>query len=333
MARIRPKNINPLTYLRALYQKTEQNVINEILRKRAQGYVDYAEVAALERIQRELQGMIDESWDYVPQMIEKRFYTSNAALYGYSNAKALTTTQRVLMEQLVDNLMGEIITAATVAKGTAQKLYVLARLDDDILRKTALTTTMFTEALGKGAAVSSQMMEATIRNHGVTAFIDKAGRHWSLTDYCNMATRTTARQSETAAVLSRDEHDLYQIVKIGSTCPICAPLEGRVYSKSGTSPYYPPLSLAFGKIDPAGGDDLSNTYLNIHPNCLHSIVKYTEVGKTEKQIERMREFSNPQTNPLSHDPRSKKQIEAYREKERNRAKLLREMRKKETEQK
>jgi hypothetical protein len=87
------------------------------------------------------------------------------------------------------------------------------------------------------------------------------------------------------------------------------------------NPNYPPLSLAFGKIDPNGGDDLSNTYLNIHPSCLHSIVRYTEAGKTEKQIQKMRDFSNPETNPLDIDPRSKKQIKAYREKERNRAQL------------
>jgi hypothetical protein len=143
-----------------------------------------------------------------------------------------------------------------------------------------------------------------------------------------MATRTTAHQAEVSAVLTKDDHDLYQIVKIGSTCPICAPLEGRVYSKSGMDPNYPPLSLAFGKIDPAGGDDLSNTYLCIHPNCLHSLIKYTEMGKTDKQIQKMRDFSNPETNPLDVDPRSKRQIKEYQEKERNRRKLLSELRKK-----
>jgi hypothetical protein len=45
-------------------------------------------------------------------------------------------------------------------------------------------------------------------------------------------------------------------------------------------------------------------------------------------VERIRNFSNPETNPLDRDPRSKKQIEAYREKERNRAAYLREFKKK-----
>lgn len=36
--------------LRKLFLKTERELINEINRKRNKGYVDYAEVAALERV-------------------------------------------------------------------------------------------------------------------------------------------------------------------------------------------------------------------------------------------------------------------------------------------
>lgn len=300
--------------------RAEQDILNEILRKNAQGYVDYAETAAMERVQAILQGLIDDSWEYVPKVVNKPF-EANLSRTGYSNAKALMSTQTIVVEQLIQNLMGEIIDSTNVAFNSAQNLYQIARLGNDIYRQTAIASTMYTEALGKGAFYSGQTMEAAIRNHGITGFVDARGRQWSLTDYCSMATRTTAHQAEVSAVLTRDDHDLYQIVKIGSTCPICAPLEGRVYSKSGLNPNYPPLSLAFGKIDPNGGDDLSNTFLTIHPQCLHSLVRYTEAGKTDKQIQKMRDFSNPETNPLDVDPRSKKQIEAYQTKERNRAQL------------
>lgn len=328
MPSIRPRTADPALYLRWLFQKTEKSLIDEILRKRSLGYVDYAETAALNRIQADLQDMVDQSYVYVPRMIERRFYGTNKDLSGYANAASIAgRTSRALMETLIDNLLGEIVTAAAKTASSAKTLYAIARMDEDMLRAAALTSTAYAEALGKGAATSAALMESTIRSHGVTAFVDQAGRHWSLTDYCNMAARTTARQAEVAGVLTRDEHDLFQIVKIGSTCPVCAVYEGRVYSKSGTDPNYPPLALAFGKIDPAGGDDLSNTYLNIHPNCLHTLVPYTETGKSEKQIQRMREFSSPETNPVTHDPRTTKQIEAYREKERRRAKKLRELRK------
>lgn len=321
----------PEAYLQELYLKTEQSLIDEIFRKRAKGYVDYAEVAALERVQATLQGMIDEGFEYVPKMIEKRFYGGSGASGGYANAKGLNAVQTAVEEQLIDALLANVMSAAEKAYETSRTLYRLARLDDDELRKAALVSTAYAEALGKGAYTSAQLMEVSIRNHGITAFVDKAGRNWSLASYCSMATRTTARQAQVAALLTKDDHDLFRIVPHASSCPICAPLEGRVYSKSGADPNYPPLSLAFGKIDPAGSDDLSNTYLNIHPNCLCTLVRYTEMGKTDKEIEAVRQFSNPDTNPLDIDPRSKKQVEAYKEKERNRARLLRERRKKEAE--
>lgn len=207
-----------------------------------------------------------------------------------------------------------------------QTVYTIARLEADPFRETALKQVLRQEAAGSPWLNSSQAMVQEMQNKGITAFVDKAGRKWSLQSYGNMAVRTTAHQAEVAAILTRDDHDLYQIVKVGSTCPVCAPLEGRVYSKSGLDPDYPPLSLAFGKVDPDGSDDLTNTYLNIHPNCRHSVVKYTTIGKTDKQIQRDKDFSNPETNPINRDPRTKKQIAAYRDKERNRQRLLRDMR-------
>ena len=82
------------------------------------------------------------------------------------------------------------------------------------------------------------------------------------------------------------------------------------------------MTKAFGKIDPAGTDDLTNTYLNIHPNCLHALVKYTTIGKTEKQIQKDKDFSSFEKNPITVDPRTKKQIAAYKEKVKNRQQLL-----------
>ena len=322
--RMRPAKEDDVTaYLRRLYLRTEQELIREITRKRTSGYVDYAEVAALERVQRTLQSMVDESWDYIPQMIDTIFYQTEKDASGYRNARALTITQTAIAEQLANNLLGEIAEAAETAKKAAQGYFTVARLEADPLREETLKQTLRKEASGSPWIKSSKQLAAELQAKGITGFVDKSGRKWSMSTYCNMATRTTARQAQVAALLTADTHDLWQIVKIGSTCPLCAALEGRVYSKSGSNPEYPPLSLAFGKIDPAGGNELTNTYLNIHPNCLHSLTKYTTLGKTEEQIQRDKDFSNLEKNPLTTDPRSKKQIQAYQNKVRARQQYLR----------
>ncbi len=155
-----------------------------------------------------------------------------------------------------------------------------------------------------------------LRREGVTAFVDKAGRRWSLHTYGAMVCRTTSRQAEVLSVLTADEEqDLYKISSHATTCPVCAPFEGRVYSRSGTDPDFPPLADAFGKIDKSGPNDLANTYLNIHPNCLHILAPWTAAGKSPEEIEKIKRFSSPKENPYSVDPRSQKQIERYRKKE------------------
>jgi hypothetical protein len=318
-----PDSKDETTYLRMLFLKTEQRLIAEINRKRSQGYVDYAEVAALNRTQQILQEMVDESWSYVPAMIEKIFYKSEAAANGYKNAAGLTASQLGIVQQLSNNLLGDIVEASVTAQKSIEESFQIGRREADKVREAALKSVVETKAAGYGTGKAAASMSRELRSEGVTAFVDKAGRNWGLQDYCNMATRATTRQAEVSAILTADpDHDLYKIVKIGSTCPICAPLEGRIYSRSGTNPDYPPLASAFGKIDPNGSNDLSNTYLNIHPNCLHALVKYTTIGKSEAQIQRDKDFSSFEKNPTTVDPRSKKQIAAYKEKIRNRQKLL-----------
>ena len=324
--KIRPaKETDVTAYLRRLFLKTEKELIREIMRKRSAGYVDYAEVAALERVQKILQDMVDESWEYIPEMIETIFYHSDKDAAGYANARTLTAAQTDVVQQLSNNLLGEVMEMAGTARKSVEAVFTIARLENDPFRRLTLEQVLRQEAAGSPWIRSSRDLVKKMERDGITAFVDKSGRRWSLRAYGNMAVRTTARQAEVAALLTADDHDLWQIIKIGSTCPVCAPLEGRVYSKSGTNPDYPPLSMAFGKVDPAGGDNLANTWLNIHPSCLHMLTKYTTVGKTEKQIRRDRDFSDPEKNPVTKDPRSKKQIAAYREKERNRRKLLADM--------
>lgn len=308
-------------YLLALFRQTELKLIREIARKRGQGYVDYAEVAALARVRKTIERMKGDAEKYVPLMIEHEFYQGAEAVAGYANAQALVNPARSrAVEILVDNLLGQVgEMAETAYQSTASKLFLVGRLESDPFRETVISKAVESLAEGRGALSKTEEIIRAVQEQGITAFVDKAGHEWSLSSYGNMAVRTTVRQAQVASILTEDDHDLYKIIAIGSTCPICAVYEGRVYSKSGTSPFYPPLSDAFGKIDPAGANDLSNSFLNIHPNCLHSISPYTEKGKTPKQVEKMRRFSNPETNPYNHDPRSKKQKAAYEEKERNRA--------------
>lgn len=334
----RAPNEKELQKLISIFLKAETDIINEIGRLRSQGLIDYSVVAALERVQAILRKMESDSWTYVPRMIEKMFYvrvpearrmegmTAAQNLMAYRNAAALTGEQHAVIDQLVSSLMGEITDATITAYATVQSA-LIGRIEPDVYRRIGLEQVALQQAAGRGTYKMLPGFVEQLRQEGITAFVDKAGRNWSLHTYCSMVSRTTSRQAEVLAVLTADpEQDLYRISSHGTTCAICAPFEGRVYSKSGTNPDYPPLAAAFGKQDPAGPDILANTWLNMHPGCLHSILPYTTVGRSEEEIQKIKDFSNPAKNPFSVDPRTEKQVKAYRAKEAARAKWIREYR-------
>lgn len=334
----RAPNERELEKLIALFLRAETAIINEIGRLRSMGNADYGVVAALERVQAILRQMESDAWTYSRKAIEKQFYVSHPEarriqgesltkhIRAYTNAATLTAEQHAIVDQLVANLMGEITDASVTVMATVQSA-LIGRIEPDVYRRVGLEQVALRQATGQGVYKQLPQFVEVLRREGVTAFVDKAGRRWSLHTYCSMVSRTTSRQAEVLSVLTADpEQDLYRISSHGTTCALCAPYEGRVYSKSGTSPDYPPLSDAFGKQDPNGPDTLTNTWLNIHPGCRHSLQSFTEAGRSAKEVQEIKDFSNPAKNPYSRDPRTKKQIEAYRAKEQARAKWVREYR-------
>ena len=322
-----------LEHLRKVYLKAEIDIINEIARLRSRGLIDYHAVAALKRVQQILRQLQDESWTYIPRLIEEKFYVNHPDYYtrapksvlghllGYKATQALTIASMDIVARLTAACMGSITEASDhVMNGLTELL--IGREENDIFRYVGLEVVREMQATGQSLRAPNDFVER-LRREGVTAFVDKAGRAWNLHTYADMVIRTTSLQASHLATLTKDpEHDLYMITKNNSGCKVCAPLEGRVYSKSGTSPYYPPLADAFGKRDKNGPNTLENTYLTIHPNCRHSLLTWSEEGKSMEEIEAIRRFSNPKTNPYTRDPRSQQQITAYRNREKARQKLL-----------
>ena len=319
-----------------IYLKAETDIINEIGRLRSLGLADYHAEAALARVQAILVKLDEDRGRYIPRMIETQFYVrrpearkpldvpeaAEKHLAGYQNAAALTGEQLDIVQRLTVNLTGQLLEADATAYAMLSNA-LLGRDSPDVFRQVGLERTAAMEARGRGAIREAPGFVEALRRDGVTAFIDKAGRRWSLHTYGSMVLRTTSRQAEVLSVLTQDpEWDLYKISSHGTTCKLCASYEGRVYSKSGNDPDFPPLSAAFGKRDRAGPDSLDNSWLNIHPNCLHQITRWTPMGRSEEELQKIKDFSSFQKNPPARDPRTQKQIEAYREKERGRDRWL-----------
>ncbi|WP_238594764.1 phage minor capsid protein, partial [Caenibacillus caldisaponilyticus] len=112
---------------------------------------------------------------------------------------------------------------------------------------------------------------------GIPALIDKAGRRWSTEAYVNMVTRTMVTRISNDMQTARFQEygvDLVEISSHADSRPSHIPFQGRIYSISGKSKKYPPLSeTGYGTIEGIGGI-----------NCRHVLYPYIP-GVTKKRFE------------------------------------------------
>lgn len=92
----------------------------------------------------------------------------------------------------------------------------------------------------------SQTMQKVVDNigSGATALIDKQGNRWKPDVYANTIIRSTISNTANSMQDKRyDEYgvDLIQVTAHGGARPLCAPYQGKIYSRSGSHPRYPSL--------------------------------------------------------------------------------------------
>jgi vacuolar-type H+-ATPase subunit F/Vma7 len=115
---------------------------------------------------------------------------------------------------------------------------------------------------GKALDTVKKEIKQLVEDTGFTALVDRGGKHWSIDSYAEMLVRThviKANGEGTKNRLLTNQVDLVEISKHNSSCPICQPYEGEVYSLTGGSKGY--------KKAPE---------LPIHPNCRHTYLPYIE---------------------------------------------------------
>lgn len=141
-------------------------------------------------------------------------------------------------------------------------LVAVGRSVDDLFRRISLEEVALGAAAGLERSQTSRRIANRLAEEGLTGFVDKAGRNWKLDVYARMVARTTPREASSLGVLDRMTQvglDLVKISEHASSCDICKPFEGKVYSISGSEAA---RKLGFEKLEQAAP---------FHPNCDHTM--------------------------------------------------------------
>lgn len=117
---------------------------------------------------------------------------------------------------------------------------------------------------------------------GITGFIDRSGRAWSLSGYVEMATRSTIAQTASQAQLDRMAATGLDLVKVDNhseECDKCRPWEGKVLLREGSGG-----ARTIEATNPATGKKVEVQIVGtvreaidkglMHPNCRHAFTAY-----------------------------------------------------------
>lgn len=193
-----------------------------------------------------------------------------AALYESSDKAAQlvkglplsNTGLAAVQAEAVDQLYGELTDSLMQARNTVRSQ--VKAVIHNIGRREVLLSLLGDTARDSRIKTSEQLA-ASLRQQGITGFVDKAGKRWKLDTYAEMFVRTKTREAVTQGAVTRyAAHGvtMVQISSHASSCQICEPLQGRVMRLDGQLEAVNGVNIYALQLPP------------FHPNCRHVVLPY-----------------------------------------------------------
>ncbi len=239
----------------------ESEIIQRMLKNLAKGNIGSAEWQA-DRLN-ELGVLEKDAAQIVRERGKEATDEVSALLREQAEASAKRVDRAVPAEKLTDAVSPE---ASPAVKNIMQQWADRAVEDISLTgaRLVKQAERMYEEALEKavakqltGAVTGREAMREIAQEWaevGIPALIDRGGHRWSVEAYTQVVVRSNSTRVATQAQLARSQEvgsDLVEVSAHAGARPGCAPYQGRIYSISGDSDEYPPLSsTSYG--EPAG---------------------------------------------------------------------------------
>jgi len=298
-----PKHVQQLI---TIYRKAQAELIKTIAEKEAKGNVTWYKKSLISQINTELEKLNKQAKQWSNMAIKKSYqegiYSANTELkrMGISvpEPEAFSKLHTNAIKVLAENAFDDLRDANNF----------VGRMLKDAIRKAGIDAV--TQKVAQGSTVrqcKKNLVEALIKD-GVNRIKDKRGRMISLDAYAETVARSTTAEATNKATLNQLTELGYDLVKMtehSTSCPICYPLQGRIYSISGNDKRYPPLTIAH-----------KGPYANIHPNCRHLLVPYIEALADDPEGDR--EKSN---RPFDIPKKDKKKLEIYNQAQKKKRQL------------
>ena len=211
----------------------------------------------------ELEGLRRELLDVTPDVISHSFkagYVAGADGRGHEQLTSGVNTRAVAL------------LAAGMNDRLDASLETVGRRVDDTFRRAGLKSAALHATLGTAHDVAQKQMTKDLQRQGIGAFVDRAGRTWTLKNYTSMVIRTTTREAMTQGTMSSMKDYGEQLVHVShhaSSCDICKQWDGKTFAMPGAPAEVKARYPEIDKLPP------------FHPRCRHSVGVASETFDTQ----------------------------------------------------
>lgn len=264
----RPRNRQPVKIregkiedLIKIYKRSYSRIVKEIITATEAGKIQRARVLA--RINHELEDLGVDVDEWVKKEIPQYYLDGvniaqqdlRAMGIDVSKSSNFATINREAIKALTDETA---LNFATGIRGISRNANMIL---SDTLKQQLNFIIADGRLSGQTRKTISRALEARLRDEGITAIRDRAGKRWTFDNYTRMLARTKAVEARNQGLTNRmlaSGYDLVQVTNHGTSHRACARWEGEILSLSGKTPGYPTVETARS----AG---------LFHPNCEHAI--------------------------------------------------------------
>ncbi|MFI9824424.1 phage minor capsid protein [Streptomyces sp. NPDC052013] len=275
--------------VRDLYADAEERLLAMIARRLADG-IDTpqwleAKLADVQALRRGAQAVVDE----LGRSTSLEVHDAVAEAYNVGARAGLVElgaldddTAARIAEQTPGTRRADRLAMETIAVVTESHRGILRGVEDvyrNVLAQAAATPLIGVETRRQ----ATQNAVARFTQRGVTSFVDRSGRNWSMTTYAEMATRTAVGRAAVEAhadQLSAAGIELVMVSESPHECPKCRPWEGKILALDGpdgsrtVEVQHATEDGLTVRVDIAGTLDEARRAGLQHPNCRHTTRAY-----------------------------------------------------------
>lgn len=259
--------------IQTIYAEAEAEILRKVAKRIERG-IDYEGWA--EKKSQEINLVRQEVTESLPRELKTPDEVLKSYKNGFNSAEADFGLKRTILDQIKAPISIQKLVLELQEKLVMGDYRILRSALDGYRNIIAETSTQVLTGVKTRREVAQTALNK-FADSGITEFVDKVGRKWSMGTYTEMATRTVVKRAQNQGHFDRQlelGRDLIIISSHWGSCPFCQPWEGKVLSISGNDTRYPSLQTATD----AG---------LFHPNCAHTpsgyIERLTEIPKPQRR--------------------------------------------------